>query len=219
MYHFLYAGLTGVLRSELNTDYHEFAVASLFVPKSDNSAKLKCARFSTDNVPEDLLKYLFIVGKKNNNDVFETCWLQRCYLYVDLPSFVEVHQKVCIPVMDECKQILVTLEQRTMTLEDVEKHFLRFTEKELHTNLQSLCSGIQECYPTDRSISDGRNWILLAVSDVQVYKKISGYMKTAQIVLELKNAMNWMGDFTAVDTLAQQVRMWYFNVFILLFFR
>ena len=179
----------------------------MFAPKNENSAELKCMRFSTDNVPEDLLKNLFLIGKKNQNYIFETCWNQKCFLYANLPSFTELQQKVCIPAIDECKQILVTLEQRMMTLEDVDKHFAKFDEKELYNNLQSLCSGVRECFPTDRSISDGRNWIHLAVSDIQVYKKISGYTKTAQVVLELKNTMNWMGDFSAIDTLAQQVRM------------
>ena len=173
-----------------------------------NSPVPHCAKFSTHDIPGDLLNILNIIGQKNRNDLFQTCWQLQCHLFANLPSFTEVHLKVCKPVMDECKQILVTLEQRTMTLEDVEKHFSKFDENELRQNLLKLCSGIRECYPTDKSVLDGRNWVHSAVSDIQVYKKISGYMKTAQTVLELKNAMEWKGNFTAVDTLAQQVRMW-----------
>ena len=172
-----------------------------------NSPVPHCTKFSTHDIPEDLLNFLYIIGQKNRNDLFDACWRIHCHSTANLPSFAEVHLKVCVPVMNECKQILVTLEQRTMTLEDVEKYFWKFDENELYLNLLKLCQGIRECFPSEKSISDGRNWVHLAVSDIQVYQKISGYMKAAQTVLELRNAMNWTGDFTAVDTLAQQVRM------------
>lgn len=205
---FLYIDLTRQLKAERSADYHKFEVGSLFVYES-NSPIPRCAKFSTHDIPEDLLNGLYIIGDKNRNDLFEACWRQNCQSNVNLPSFAEVHLQVYVPAINECKQILVSLEQRTMMLEDVEKYFWKFDENELQQKLLRLCSGIRECYPTDRSISDGRNWIHLAVSDIQIYKKISGYMKTAQVVLDLKNAMNWKGDFTAVDTLAQQVRMSY----------
>jgi len=198
--------LTRILRAELNVDYQQFAVESLFVYEG-NPPVMQCAHFSTHEIPDELLNVLCIIGDKNRNELFETCWRLQCHSYSNLSSFVEVYLKVCVPALDECKQILVTLEQRTMTLQEVEKYFWKFDEKELCQNLFRLCSGVRECYPNDKSISDGRNWVHSAVSDIQVYKKISGFMKTAQTVLELKNAMDWKGDFTAVDTLAQQVRV------------
>jgi len=43
------------------------------------------------------------------------------------------------------------------------------------------------------------------VACIQDYKKINCYMNVAMTVLEFKKSMKLTGDFTVVDTLAQQV--------------
>jgi len=182
----------------------------------DDSNNLQCAHLlSAMDVPADLIKFLFIVGRKNQNDLFETCWGQHCNLFNtlwrqqhdvnDLPSFTAVYEAVCKPVIKECEKILVSLEQRSITLEEVEKRFWKFEMPELKQHLLKLCQGIRECFPTNESISAGKNWIPLVVDDIQVYKRISGYMNTANIILKLKNSMKLDGDFSAVNTLAKQV--------------
>ena len=161
--------------------------------------------FSAENVPIKLLQYLYIVGKRYPSDIFESCWRQQCKSCVDLDTFQKVYEVVCIPVLTECKEVLVSLQQRTMTLQNVMVYFLKFEPDELKVNLQHLCEGLRECFPSDKQLVAPRNWVPAVVASIQEYKKIKSHITTAKIVLELKDSMKLTGDFTAVNTIVQQV--------------
>ena len=175
---------------------------------NSGGSQLTCKFFSTENVPTELLQHLYIVGKKYPNDIFETCWKQQCKLYVNLDTFEVVHKMVCTPVLNKCEKILVSLEQGTMTLEDVEKYFWSFHEaNELKGNLEKLCQGIKECFPNHKQLLAPRSWVPSVVANIQEYKKLDGYIVAAKIVLQLKDSMKLSGDFTAVNTIVQQVNI------------
>ena len=206
MYLLSIGSLTKKLLQELNKDYYGIPVKELFVPLTDSSSsQVVCKFFSTENVPAELLRYLYIVGKKYHNDIFETCWRKQCKLCANLHTFQAVFDMVCTPVFTECKEILVSLEQRTMTLENVEMYFGRFDSIELKNNLQSLCGGMKECFPSEKQLLSPINWISTVAKSIQEYKKISSYITAAKIVLLLKDSMKLTGDFTAVNTIVQQV--------------
>jgi len=198
----LIGSLAKILLQELNNDYNDVPVKELF--DSDESHSV-CKFFSTKDVPTELLEYLYIVGKKYPNDIFETCWRQQFKSCADLLTFKAVHEMVCIPVLTECKEILVSLEQGTMTLENVEYYLWRFDINELKTHLQNLCQGLRECFPNDKQLLHHRNWVPSVVANIQEYKKIRSYRDAARIVLLLKDSMKLTGDFTAVNTIVQQV--------------
>ena len=139
------------------------------------------------------------------NDIFESCWRQQCKSCVDLYTFQQVYEIVCIPVLTECKEILVSLEQRTMTLENVMIYFWKFEPNELKSNLQHLCEGMKKCFPNDMQLLASRSWVPAVVASIQEYKKINSYVATAKIVLQLKESMELTGDFTAVNTIIRQV--------------
>ena len=193
------------LRSDLNFAYEKVYIGSLF-KITDDPNKLDCVQLlSAKGVPAELTKCLCIVGRKHQNDLFDTCWRQQCHSCGQLSSFTAVYKEVCEPVVKECVQLLQSLEQRSIILEEVEKCFWKFEIPELSQNLLKLCEGIRECYPTNTTISLGKNWIPSVIKDIQVYKRISTYMNTANVILKLKISMNLTGDFNAVDTLAKQV--------------
>ena len=176
------------------------------MPITDSSnTQLVCKFFSTENVPAELLRYLYIVGKKYPNDIFETCWQQQSKSCANLHTFQAVYEMVCIPVLTECQEILVSLEQGTMTLENVEMYFWRFESNKLKNNLQHLCQGIKECFPSNKQLLPPRNWVSTVATNIQKYKKRSSYVAAAKIVLMLKDSMKLTGDFTAVNTIVQQV--------------
>ena len=198
--------LTKKLLEELNNNYNDIPVKDLFVLITDSGdPQLVCKFFSTENVPNELLRYLYIIGKKYPNDIFDNCWREQCKSCPNVHTFEAVYKMVCIPVLTKCKEILVSLEQGTMTLENVEQYFWRFESNELKSNLQSLCLGIKECFPDYKQLSAPRNWVHSIVKNIQEYKKISGYISAANIVLRLKDSMKLTGDFTAVNTIVQQV--------------
>ena len=206
MYLLSIESLTKKLLQELNKDHYDIPVKELFVPLTDSSSsQVVCKFFSTENVPAELLRYLYIVGKKYHNDIFETLWRKQCKSCANLRTFQAVFDMVCIPVLTECKEILVSLEQRTMTLENVEMYFWRFESIELKKNLQSLCEGMKECFPGEKQLLSPINWVSTVAKSIQEYKKISSYMAAAKIVLLLKDSMKLTGDFTAVNTIVQQV--------------
>ena len=201
--------LTKKLFEERNKDYSYIPVNELFVPiPNSDGSQLACKFFSTQNVPTELLQHLYIVGKKYPNDIFETCWRQRCKLYANLDTFETVHKMVCTPVLIECEEILVSLKQETMTLEDVEKYFWSFHEaNELKSNLEKLCQGLKECFPNHKQLLAPRSWVPSVVANIQEYKKLNGYIAAAKIVLQLKDSMKLNGDFTAVNTIVRQVNI------------
>ena len=150
------------------------------------------------------MKYLYIMGNRCRNDLFESVWNKHCKQFNNLSTFIEVLEKVCMPVLNECKIILTSLEQKTMTLENIDKYFRKFQENDLESNLFKLCQGIQQCFP-ETELKPAKQWLHDVVLLIQEYKKINSYMNLATIVLELKQSMNLIGDFTVIDTLAQQV--------------
>ena len=201
------------LKSDFNFAYEKVSIGSLFKTMGD-SGKLECAHLlSVKDVPVELTKCLYIVGRKHQNDLFDTYWRQQCNSCGQLSSFTAVYKEVCEPVVMECVQLLQSLEQRSITLEEVEKSFWKFEMPELLRHLLKLCEGIRECFPTNTTISLGKNWIPSLIKDIEVYKRISTYMNTANVILKLKSSMNLTGDFNAVDTLAKQVCH---NLFILM---
>ena len=203
---FLIGSPTKKLKQELNCDYHDVPLKELIEPVTGSSDyQLVCKFFSAENVPIKLLQYLYIFGKKYPSDIFESCWRQQCKSRVDLDTFQKVYEVVCIPVLTECKEVLVSLEQRTMTLENVMVYFWKFELDELKRNLQHLCEGMRECFPNDKQLVASRSWIPPVVASIQEYKKIRSYLVTAKIVLQLKESMKLTGDFAAVDTIVQQV--------------
>ena len=203
---FSIGSLTKSLKQELNIDYYDIPLKELIEPVTDSSdSQLVCKFFSTKNVPIELLQYLYIVGKRYPNDIFESCWRQRCKSFVDLYTFQEVHELVCIPVLTECKEILVSLEQRTITLGNVEVYFFKFEPNEMKSHLQHLCEGMRECFPNDKGLVASRNWVPAVVASIQEYKMMKSFIATAKIVLKLKESMELTGDFTAVNMIVQQV--------------
>ena len=195
--------MTKQLQREFYAEYNDFAVKDLFAEITDSSQPV-CIYFTVKDIPNELLKYLYVMGNKYRNDLFDSCWRERSKQFSNLSTFTEVHEEVCIHVLDECKEILLSLEQKTMTLEYVDKYFRKFQETDLENNLNKLCQGIQQCFP-DTEVLPAKQWVHGVVVHIQEYKKINGYMNVATIVLELKESMNLTGDFTVIDTLAQQV--------------
>ena len=210
---FSIGSLTKQLLQELNKDYYDIPVKELSVPLIDSSSsQVACKFFSTENVPAELLRYLYVVGKKYHNDIFETCWRKQCKSCANLHTFQAVYDVVFIPVLTECKEILLSLERGTMTLENVEMYFWRFESIELKNNLQNLCKGMKECFPGEKQLMSPINWVSTVTISIQEYKKISSYITAAKILLLLKDSMKLTGDFTAVNTIVQQVTNDEYNV-------
>ena len=201
---YLFLGiLTKQLQKEFNVEYGDVAVKDLFTETAESN-QLVCIYFTEKSIPNELLKYLYVMGNKYHNDLFDSCWRKRCKQFDNLSTFMEVHEKVCMHVLDECEEILLSLEQKTMTLESVDKYFRKFQETDLESNLIKLCQGIQQCFP-DTEVLPAKQWVHGVVVHIQEYRNINSYMNVATIVLELKKSMNLTGDFTVIDTLAQQV--------------
>jgi len=196
------------LRHELNARCGIFQVKSLYETTVDESGvtQFVCTYFSSKEIPNDLLKYLYIVGNCYHNDIFETCWRQRSKACTNLQSFVAVHEEVCMPVLSECKEILITLQKKSMTLEMVEKYFLKFELRDLESALNQLSQGIRDCFPEEKLLPP-KKWVSAAVKVIQEYRSINSYMAAAKVVLKLKESMKLTGDFSVIEMIAQQV--WY----------
>ena len=206
---FVLGTLTKKLQKELikfNSEYQDIAVSQLFTEApADPNQQLQCIYFTTENIPHKLLEYLHVMGNVYHNDLFESCWRkQLCKMCDHLTTFNRVYRKVCIPVLVECKEILLSLQQKTMTLEDVDKYFQKFHQEIIvENNLSMLCQGIQQCFP-DIEILPAKKWIRGMVEHIQEYKEINSYINVAMIVLKLKESMGLNGDFTVIYMLVPQ---------------
>ena len=204
---FILGGLTRQLQKEFNAEYRDVAVNQLFVETADPNQPLRCIYFTTKDIPHELVKYLHVMGNIYHNDLFETCWRKQCKMCNHLSTFNRVYKKVCMPVLEECEEILLSLQQRTMTLENVDKYFQKFQqEADIENNLNKLCQGIQQCFPSTR-VLPAKQWLHGVVPRIQEYKRINGYISIAMTISKLKKSMKLYGDFTAIDMLAQQVVM------------
>ena len=201
----LLGNLTKQLQKKFNAEYNDVAVKDLFSEVTNSNQQPVCTYFAIKDIPHGLLKYLYIMGNKYHSDLFDSCWRKQCKLLNNLSTFKEVHENVCMPVLDECKEILLNLQQKAMTLENVDKYFQKFQQQtDLKSNLNKLCQGIKECFP-DTEVLPAKQWVDSVVMHIQEYKRINSYMKAATIILELKESMELTGDFAVINTLAQQV--------------
>ena len=205
----LLGALTKQLQKELikfDAEYHDIAVNALFTEiPIDSNRWLKCIYFTTEDIPHKLLEYLHVMGNMYHNDLFERCWRKQCKMCNHLTTFNRVYRKVCMPVLDECKEILLSLQRKTMTLEDVDKYFQEFQQEiNMENNLNLLCRGMRQCFP-DIEVLPAKKWVHGVVAHIQEYKRINSYINVAMIVLKLKGAMGLDGDFTVIYMLAQQV--------------
>ena len=197
--------MTKQLRKEYYADHDNVAVKDLFGEAAGLNNQCKCTYFSVRDVPNELLEYLYIMDNQNRNHLFRSCWKIQCKQYINLSTFKEVHEKVCVVVLDECKEILLSLRKRTMTLENVDIYFPKFQPTELESHLNKLCQGIRQCFREDRELLPAKVWVHGVIVHIQEYMQIKNYLKVAMVVLELKKSMKLNGDFTVIKTLAQQV--------------
>ena len=202
----LLGALTKQLQKEFNAEHRDVAVNKLFVETADPNQRLKCIYFTTKDIPHELVKYLHVMGNIYHNDLFESCWGKQCRIHDHLSTFNSVYVKVCVPVLNECKEILLSLQQKTMTLKDVDKYFPEFQQEiDVENNLNKLCRGIRQCFPGSE-VFPAKQWVRGVVAHIQEYKRIDSCINMAVIVLKLKKSMKLYGDFSVVDMLAQQVQ-------------
>ena len=203
MWYFLLGTLTDQLQKELNAEYDNVAVKELFVESSPKQ-QLECVYFSVKDIPHNLLNHVYIMGNKYRNDLFDICWKKQCNLYTNL-AFEEIYAIVFKPVLDECKEILFGLQQRTMTLENVDKYFQNFdSDTDMEDNLKKLCQGYRECFP-NTYISDAKQWVHGVVKQIKECQRIYVYTNVAMILLDLKESLKLRGDFTVIEKFAEQV--------------
>ena len=202
VWYLLLGALTKQLQKEFTAEYHDVAVNKLFLETDDPNQRLKCIYFSTSDIPHELLKYLHVMGNTYRNDLFESCWGKQCDMCHHVFTFGGVYERVCMPVLDKCKEILLSLQQKTMTLKDVDTEFQQETDVE--NNLNKLCRGIRQCFPGSE-VLPAKDWVRGVVAHIQEYRRINSCINVATIVLKIKKSMKLYGDFSVVDMLAQQV--------------
>ena len=196
--------LTEQLRKEFNAKYCDAAVKDLFLEPTTPNQPLECVYFTVKDIPHELLNFLYVMGNKYHNDLFDICWRKQCNLYTNL-TFEEMYPKVCKPVLDEFEEILLSLQQKTITLENVDKYFQKFEHaSDMEDNLKKLCQSVQEYFPGTQ-VSRAKHWVHGVVKRIQEYKRINSYMSIAVIVLNLKESLKLRGDFTVIERLAGQV--------------
>ena len=201
----LLGALTKQLQEKFNVEYRDTAVNKLFAEPADPNQPLRCIYFTTRDIPWELLKCLHVMGNVYHNDLFESCWRKQCKMCNHLSTFNRVYERVCTPVLDECEEILLSLQQKTMTLENVDKYFLKFQqETDVENNLNKLCRGIRQCFP-DIEVLPAKQWVSGVVAHIHEYKRINNYLNVAVIVLKLRESMKLCGNFTAIAALARQV--------------
>ena len=209
---FLLGVLTEQLQKEFNAKYDDVAVKDLFVETTTPKPQLQCVYFTVKDIPHELLKYLYIMGNKYRNDLFDICWRKQLQCSSTNLTFQEVYTNVCQPVLNDCEEILLSLQEKTITLENVDKYFQKFEHiSDMEDNLSKLCEGIQEYFPGTRVLR-AKRWVRDVVNHIQEYKRIYHYWNVAMIILNLKESLKLHGDFTAIKMIGTQVHYIVFKI-------
>ena len=152
----------------------------------------------------DFAKSFYIIHERFPSNIFKSIW--KHYLCQVLGvSISGMHSSVWQPAFQWCCVLLDHLRARTIELALVDKHLKKYRGHQLTHEIQNLFDAVNAI-----SNSNGDPfWIKGTVKKLEDYWKLCTYQNAANSILVLKQTMDLQGDFKIVETLAQEVHVYY----------
>ena len=152
-------------------------------------------------------KSFYSIHERFPSNIFMSIW--KYYLnQANRPGLTisGVHSSVWQPAFQECCVLLEHLRTHTIELALVDKH-LKYRGHQLTHEIHYLFNAVNAI-----SGSNGNPfWIKGTVKKLEDYWKLCTYQNAANSILVLKQTMDLQGDFKIVETLAQEVHVYYRN--------
>ena len=192
-----------MLQGELNKDYGERNLCELCTRDSDTKQVLLIC-FKSAGTLVEFAESFYILSHKHGSDIFATAWNKSMLSAVrNNPDLVvnDIYPLVWQPCLKELKQLLMSLSELSMRLDDVDKNFNHHKDN-LDTQLAALFRGIIECTsePFDLRL------IERAIERIRQYWELCRYRRGAQIFLKIRESLELEGgDFGLVEKLSKEV--------------
>lgn len=200
--YYCFTGLA-TLKNELSRDYGEVNLNELCT-KNPNSKEVHLSCFKSAGSLCDFVNNFYILSHKHGSEIFARAWKNfmlsaiEHYPTIDLNG---VYPFVWQPCLESLNELLTSLSNLSMRLEDVDRNFARHKD-DLNTQLFAVFKGVTE------SVDESFHWNLIerAILRIQQYWELCRYCQVANILLRIRDSLGLdSGDFSLVEKLAKEV--------------
>ena len=212
--HFIHPGLLAA-DAELQTDHRSFKINTLWNRDESGEMRLICLKHASPLV-SFAKPFCFFV----NSILFRATWsgvMTKARAKNPNLNIKDVETEVWAPVFQLCRKILIEMEQLTMTLGDVDKHFKNYGQTHITTQLRILLCGVNKFSHLHLS----GHWIPCSVQKIMNYWQLQSRCDAANSFLELVTCLKLTnGNFRDIERIANRVifsRCVYFYLTELLF--
>ena len=186
----------------------------------------KCICFPSAIMESEMIQNFITCGKCNDdlNKLFEYCWNQQAINIKDV-SFDSIYNLVWKKTIEQCQQVLLELNNRSVTLKETETLCQLFAPKDqivtpnensglcqiecFSSQLTALCEAMHQCYPSSKKLFPlPTKWIPDTISYIALYNEVVNDTKcteAATVILKVKASLKLKGDFQIVENLANCV--------------
>ena len=228
-----YLDLTQVICNEINDNSNDKLygkqISSVCEDSDDN--KYKCTCFSISQLEDEMIQSFIRFGRYNDgfNKVFKYYWEQQIgsskIKMVKDVSFDDVYQLVWKKTTAQCQLVLVELNNKSITLKEIESLHKLFIPKVANialdenerqcqreafsSQLCALCNAIHPCYPCSSDVLPPPNtWIPQTVAYIELYNALvvdSKCTEAARVIMKVKKSLKLENDFKIIEDLANRV--------------
>lgn len=156
-----------------------------------------------------ILTNFYAMNNEHINDFFSIAWDRQLKAveksFVAL-TFEDVVHSVWNPAFSYCKRLYNDLEERTVSLADVNLLFRQYDETaELQYHLKHLVAGISKCLGKPEALECIDDWVKKTVTLMQDYWSLAKYAEVAYLFIQLQKNFHLTGTFAGLECLYSTV--------------
>lgn len=159
---------------------------------------------------DDILQNFDIMFRKYSITLFHVIWKNHMVaaskeaIKGSSPLVIkDIKLRIWDPTFNECVDLLRSLEDRSITLTDVDRHFKQYQEKEML--LRHLHDGVTECLDGLQRPKSVVKWIPTVLHLMNEYWSLVNLADTAKTLMKMKKELALTGDFSLIETIANKV--------------
>ena len=197
--------------AELQMTYDDFKINTLCVRGKSGGVKATCFIKAHPLVP--FVKQFYLLTKRRHSAIFGTTWsatIKQARRNNQNFSITDLESEVWNPAFLHCEKLLTDMYELTITLGDVDKHFMSYDKRDIITQLNLLLQGVNECNSLTHGDAHqllGNDWIPCSVQKIVDYRQLCYYRDAADSFLRLREVLNLSGgDFSDVEKISREVR-------------
>ncbi len=191
------------LKQKLDQNYNDCKINKLCRRSEGGEVEFLCFASA---VPLDFAGDFNIMTQNSVSEFFPIYWRQQCEVLARSATLADMPQ-VWETTFRNCKVLLKSVQDQTITLVDVDRQFHQYHQKSLETQLTNLHHGV--CLCTGVSPANDKKEARLirsAVGRMGSYWDLCNYRDTANVFLNIRDALNLTkGDFGDVEKLSEEV--------------